>query len=628
MGMYASEKEGNMVNIPGRKTGKIRRVIAYVLMIAILAGILPQEAFAAAETEKSKTTSEYVSEDCDIVYKTVSSWGNYANVDVSITNNGDRKLTGWEIEFPYDAVIENIWNADLLRTDNGKCYVAAKSYNAEIQKGQTVSFGFTARAEKNTPQAPCEMVLTDKNSQKDEGAGSKEEDAASKDNLFAIFPEKWKGMNYTVFASEETDLSLYTYKTNITGDVHSNGDFKYQGTTLNVQGCLSAGSNIQIQTSTMEGAKNVTKEVENSTKISMPDITKEIRNHIKEHGVWNEGDKEYGSDCVNVNQPIYIDGNVNFNATTFQGKGIIQAKKNIVYNVNQLTTEKNSKIFLASEEGDITLNGTNLKMDGVIYAPNGCVRINANEVNLNGRIIAKNIYINGTLINICAGNDDYDTIDFIFGKEIELTASGKKKVNRKVVFDAEFSEESSKETELKDVTWNICKEGKNTDAYWVDKTKSNDFHKELLFTEAGIYQVTITALTGTTEVQKEIEVVIEEDIAPQADFTLTQKLVGRDKEGMASLTITDNSVSLDGDEIGSRIWFIYYDKNNDGIFSEDEKEKISEGNEQKVTYTTKNVGKYKVFLEVKETFADTIPELLSKNAYLTDTTEGEGILCI
>lgn len=48
MGMYASEKEDNMVNILGRK---IRRVIAYVLMIAILAGILPQEAFAAAETE-------------------------------------------------------------------------------------------------------------------------------------------------------------------------------------------------------------------------------------------------------------------------------------------------------------------------------------------------------------------------------------------------------------------------------------------------------------------------------------------------------------------------------------------------------------------------------------------------
>ena len=608
-----------MVNIPGRKPGKIRRVIAYVLMIAILAGILPQEAFAAEETEMSKTTSEYVSEDCDIVYKTVSSWGNYANVDVSITNNGDRKITDWEIEFPYDAVIENIWNADFLRADNGKCYVAAKSYNAEIQKGQTVSFGFTARAEKNTPQAPYEMVLTDKNSRKNEE--SKEEDNTSKDNLSVIFPEKWKGMNYTIFASEETDLSLYTYKTNVTGDVHSNGGFKYQGTTLNVQGCLSAGKNIQIQTSSMEGAKTVTKEVENSTKISMPDITKEIRDHIKEHGVWNEGDKEYGSHCVNVDEPIYVDGNVNFNATTFQGKGIIQAKKNIVYNVNQLTTETDSKLFLASEEGDITLNGTNLKMDGVIYAPNGCVRINANEVNLNGRIIAKNIYINGTLINICAGNDDYDSIDFIFGKEIKLTASGNKKVNRKVVFDAEFSDESNKEAELKDVAWNICKEGKNTDAYRVDKTKSNDFHKEMLFTEAGIYQVTITALNGTTEIQKEIEIVIEEDIAPQADFTLTQKIVGRDKEGAASLTITDNSVSLDGDEIGSRTWFIYYDKNNDGIFSEDEKEKISEENEEKVTYTTKKVGKYKVLLKVKETFMDTIPELLSEDAYLTDTTE-------
>ena len=43
-----------MVNIPGRKPGKIRRVIAYVLMIAILAGILPQEAFALRKRKRAK----------------------------------------------------------------------------------------------------------------------------------------------------------------------------------------------------------------------------------------------------------------------------------------------------------------------------------------------------------------------------------------------------------------------------------------------------------------------------------------------------------------------------------------------------------------------------------------------
>ena len=80
-------------------------------------------------------------------------------------------------------------------------------------------------------------------------------------------------------------------------------------------------------------------------------------------------------------------------------------------------------MFIASENGDITLNGSDITLNSVLYAPKGCVTINANTVNLNGRIIANKVCINGTVINIKAGSHDLDVLDFLFKPEIAIISA-------------------------------------------------------------------------------------------------------------------------------------------------------------------------------------------------------------
>ena len=69
----------------------------------------------------------------------------------------------------------------------------------------------------------------------------------------------------------------------------------------------------------------------------------------------------------------------------------------------------------------------------------------------------------------------------------------------------------------------------------------------------------------------------------------------------------------------------YYDKDNNGEFDESEGTVISDENEAAVDYTTENVGRYKVSITVYETFDDTIPKLLTEDAYLHDDTSGKAV---
>ena len=154
----------------------------------------------------------------------------------------------------------------------------------------------------------------------------------------------------------------------------------------------------------------------------------------------------------------------------------------------------------------------------------------------------------------------------------------------------------------------------------IDTDSSDDFHKEMIFRKAGTYNISVTVTTGEVTYTVSKEIVIAKDMKPTASFALSQTYLKRDKNGVAKAAFTCRSVSEDGDDIGQRIWTVYYDADNNGTFSEDEASVISDGNETEISYETENVGKYKVVLTAVETFEDTIPKLISDDAYLRDDT--------
>ena len=70
-----------------------------------------------------------------------SEWDNGFNAKLVINNNGSTPIEDWVIEFDYKDDIKSIWNAELVSNEGDHYVIKAKSYNANIKLGDSISFG-------------------------------------------------------------------------------------------------------------------------------------------------------------------------------------------------------------------------------------------------------------------------------------------------------------------------------------------------------------------------------------------------------------------------------------------------------------------------------------------------------
>lgn len=66
--------------------------------------------------------------------------------------------------------------------------------------------------------------------------------------------------------------------------------------------------------------------------------------------------------------------------------------------LNHVISEKNCKLY--SRTGDITLSGSEIEFDGIIYAPEGTVTLSAEDIHIKGTIIAKRVVIYGSNVTL------------------------------------------------------------------------------------------------------------------------------------------------------------------------------------------------------------------------------------
>lgn len=152
---------------------------------------------------------------------------------------------------------------------------------------------------------------------------------------------------------------------------------------------------------------NIPEKNENIEAAAMPDLEKAILAKAGEYTYYSES-PSYIQDTNIINGSIMVSGDVIISGTNFEGDCYIIADGDIVYNVNALNTT--GRLVLYSRNGNITVNGTNININGIMYAPKGKVSFNANETTVNGRIWADNVNFSGSIFNIKGSEDDLDLI--------------------------------------------------------------------------------------------------------------------------------------------------------------------------------------------------------------------------
>ena len=152
-----------------------------------------------------------------------------------------------------------------------------------------------------------------------------------------------------------------------------------------------------------------------------------------------------------------------------------------------------------------------------------------------------------------------------------------------------------------------------------DNNKNAWNHRELIFKESGTYKISASVTDGYDTVNAEKIITVVEDKAPVAVINLsagegentdTKDIFIRNSSGKTNITVSDESMAEIGDEIISRHYKLFYDSNNDGTYDDAEVIDERDGDGNSINYALENVDKYKIILDVKETFTDTIPELI------------------
>ncbi len=95
-------------------------------------------------------------------YKTVNDWGAGFNGEFLITNNTNKNITNWTLEFTWNRNITNFYTCKQISKSQNTYKVNSYSWNNTIESGKTLSLGFQGNPG-NVNDIPTNIILTSDN---------------------------------------------------------------------------------------------------------------------------------------------------------------------------------------------------------------------------------------------------------------------------------------------------------------------------------------------------------------------------------------------------------------------------------------------------------------------------------
>lgn len=215
--------------------------------------------------------------------------------------------------------------------------------------------------------------------------------------------------DYVLFSgSESFTLNLNGSQHYIGGNTHTNYNFTMNGSDNTITGACEASGTLRIN----GGSVNVPNRCPGASFIEMPDFSEKIRIEAEKAGNLFVGNKTLSSSNINVDKPLYIDGDLTINGSHFTGNGCILVTGNITFNGSNLTNSIDDAVAFYSKDGNITINGSSAELTGIVYAPNGKILLNGSNQQIHGRVIGDKVTFNGSKINITGRTNDFTSLPY------------------------------------------------------------------------------------------------------------------------------------------------------------------------------------------------------------------------
>ena len=194
----------------------------------------------------------------------------------------------------------------------------------------------------------------------------------------AASPDEGEKFQYTMFGRNGITMSVSSNLC-MNGNLHTNKDAAITATNKNINGKVTTSTDIE---------KRV-KHVYADQKIYDTYFTTNCELHEEEY--------VYSDMNIHINNPLYCYSNI-----TLNGNVSLNSSLGSLMNINvtgEVKNANNSVVY--SKYGNITIeNDSTANVNGLIYAPLGTVTINSPNVTINGIIIADQVVINGSSVNV------------------------------------------------------------------------------------------------------------------------------------------------------------------------------------------------------------------------------------
>jgi Flp pilus assembly protein TadG len=219
--------------------------------------------------------------------------------------------------------------------------------------------------------------------------------------------------NYAIFSG--SDSSQLTIDTTLVingstqyvfGSTHSNASFVANGSNITITGACEAVGSVTVHGSSID----IGSRLPSSAFVPMPDFSDSIKQQAIAAGQFYDGNKIFNSSNLYISQPIYVNGDVTVNGCKFIGKGCILATGNINFNGSNLNYSSTDAVCFYSKTGDITINGSDATLDGILYAPKGSITMNGSHQTVNGRAIGNTVTFNGSHLSVISGTNELNSL--------------------------------------------------------------------------------------------------------------------------------------------------------------------------------------------------------------------------
>jgi Flp pilus assembly protein TadG/uncharacterized Zn-binding protein involved in type VI secretion len=204
--------------------------------------------------------------------------------------------------------------------------------------------------------------------------------------------------DYAIFSGSPTkQLNMNGSGFNILGSVHTNYKLLINGSSITITEAAEAVSTITTNGSGID----IGERLPDASSMDMLDYSAPIAEAAEAaNQVYNSSFTINGGHITS--EPIYVQGSnhtITVNGSSFTATGAVMGDGNITLNGSGMASGDNQVCFY-SKNGDITLNGSNYNLNGVLYAPNGKITINGSKVTINGSVVGKEVRINGSSFSV------------------------------------------------------------------------------------------------------------------------------------------------------------------------------------------------------------------------------------